>query len=539
MGLKRAHKIALIVLGVFAVLLAVGFISADVIVSRLVQREVNKSLANLPGCHAECGKIHVRFFSGTASVEDLRFTYQGEYFRKRDTVPQGINVHVERLQIGRLFYTPLLKKHIRVGEIRIVHPDVEVWVDEDHPENCFPTLHDAELEHAGQWSERVDLNYFRIKNASVRIHSVRSKLDVETDSCSVTLRHLAYADSVFSFCDSIYRVQIGHVVALSPDGWTRFDVHDIEHRDQGAFRIGATRIANTLSCKRMADITKAPADWMDMRIEEISTSPFNPIRKALAEDYTLESLKMTVYRAKSFRDERYLPKAPYPMPQEQILAVPVPFRIGRIDTKIRHMEMGYAVKDSCPPGELRFDRISLSMNNVTNRRGDTLSVAAFLPIDSGEVSMNMRIIMDKGSHIETDMHIENVDAGFLSSMIRPMAGVSFSCHLDTVDGHFRGDTAQVIGTYRMLYHGLNVEAHKEDTTAYDIATRNADLVNAVANSLLPKSNPGALDIHPRAYNVEYKRDKWLFFPMYILGPCVEGSKMTVLPAIYFSKEIKK
>lgn len=70
-------------------------------------------------------------------------------------------------------------------------------------------------------------------------------------------------------------------------------------------------------------------------------------------------------------------------------------------------------------------------------------------------------------------------------------------------------------------------------------TKNAKLFEGVANSLIPKSNPTSVDIHPRAYEVEWKRDPWMEFPFYMFGPCIDGVKKTFLPGLYVHKQTNK
>lgn len=90
----------------------------------------------------------------------------------------------------------------------------------------------------------------------------------------------------------------------------------------------------------------------------------------------------------------------------------------------------------------------------------------------------------------------------------------------------------------MLYHGLNVQVHKEDDIPYKIVTKNADALTTMANTLIPKSNPTSVDRYPRAYSVEWKRDPWQPVPMYIFGPCIDGAKKTMLPGLYVHKQVK-
>jgi len=68
--------------------------------------------------------------------------------------------------------------------------------------------------------------------------------------------------------------------------------------------------------------------------------------------------------------------------------------------------------------------------------------------------------------------------------------------------------------------------------------KNADFFTSAANSLIPKSNPTAVDIHPRKYEVEWKRDVWSPYPLYLFGPCIDGIKKTMLPGLYVHKQIK-
>ena len=77
-----------------------------------------------------------------------------------------------------------------------------------------------------------------------------------------------------------------------------------------------------------------------------------------------------------------------------------------------------------------------------------------------------------------------------------------------------------------------------DNIPYKIVTKNANTFTTLANTLMPKSNPTAVDVHPRAYEVEWKRDVWKPFPLYMFGPCINGAVETLLPGLYVHKEVK-
>lgn len=533
---KRGTKITLIVLGVVFGICLAAFLCADIIVSRLVETEVQKTLGELPGCEASCGDIHLRFFSGTASVEDLHFAYHGIPLHDKDSMRPGVDISVDRVDVGRLFYSLLLKKQIFITDVHINHPRVELWLDDEHPEHSFPQMRDTTLEDMDEVIERFDLLHLRIKDACFQLHSLRTKLDLAVDSLSLGVNDLAY-DSVFSYCDSVYSLSLAHAGVMLPDGMMRIETRDLSQENQGALKLGYTRISNTMPHKSLGDILKEPCTWMDMQIEHVTTSAFNPIRKALAKDFSLGSLEVVVSHMDIFRDERYVPNRPFPMPQEVLLSVPETFSLGHVDAHIRKMDIAFASTDSnC--GKLQLGAIQAAVDNITNRHGATLKAHGGCPVQKGKAKAAFTMTMNKACDFTMQLHAEQINADFLNPFIRPLVGTTFELALDTLDTRYAGNSQVADGTFRMLYHGLEVTAHKEDRIPYTIVTKYAGTINTLANSLIPKSNPTAVDIHPRAYKIEWKRDPWKPFPLYLFGPCINGAVETMLPGLYVHKEVK-
>ena len=533
--MKKGTKITLIILAVLFGIAALIFVGADIAVSRIAQKEVNKALAEIPGCQASCGTIKVRFFSATAQVNDLRFTYHGEPIHAKDTVGPGVDIWVERVDVGRFFYTKLLKKEVLISSVSIVRPHAEIWLDEEKPESCFPELHDEKLEQADNVLLRAALNKLKIKNASMRLHSVRTKLDVEVDSCSLTVHDLAY-DSTFSYNDSVYHFSLEYAGVTIPDGQMRIETSDIHHDNQGALLLGRTRIRHTMPRKKLGEMVKEPVTWMDMTIESVQTTPFNPIHKAMAKDFNLEGVKAVVEKMDIFRDERFAPKKPFDMPQQILTAIPVVFNLKYADTQIKKIDIEFASTD-INIGKLQLKDIQARVDNITNKRNATMMVKGSCPIEQGQALAEMTMTMNKDCEFTTKLHAVNINADFLNSFVRPLVGITCECQIDTLDTEYKGNTTIAKGTYRMLYNGLNVQVHKEDNIPYKIVTNHAKTFTSLANSLIPKSNPTAVDIHPRAYYVEWKRDEWKPFPLYMFGPCIDGVKMTFLPGLYVHKQV--
>lgn len=534
--MKKGSKIALIVLAVLFGLIGLVFIGADVAASYLVNKEVNKTLATIPGCQASCGPIQIRFFSGTAGVKDLRFTYHGAPVHAKDTMGPGIDIWVEDIEIGRIFYGLLLKKQVAIHDIRITRPHTELWLDDEHPETCFPQIQDTALEHANEMLVSAELMKLKIKNAEFKLHSLRTPLDLMVDSLSLTVQDLKY-DSTFHYNDSIYAFSLGKAAVVTPDGQMRIETSGIAQEDAGEFKVGKTRIRNTMPRRKLAEIVKEPCTWIDMTVESVQTTAFNPIHKAMNKDFTLNGLKAVVGEMDIFRDERYKPKKPFPMPQEAIMAIPATFKIQQVDAKIKHIAIEFASTDiNC--GKLDIKNAQAKVNNVTNKRGATWHVKGGCPIEQGMADAEFSLTMNKACDFGLKLHVTDIDINYLNTFIRPLVGITADCHVDTLDANYKGDNVSANGTFRMLYHGLNVQVHGDDNIPYKIVTKNAKAFTSIANSLIPKSNPTSVDIHPRGYKVEWKRNEWQEFPLYLFGPCINGAMKTFLPGLYVHEQTK-
>jgi hypothetical protein len=91
----------------------------------------------------------------------------------------------------------------------------------------------------------------------------------------------------------------------------------------------------------------------------------------------------------------------------------------------------------------------------------------------------------------------------------------------------------------MLYHGLEVEVHKEDNVPFKFVTQNANTISHIGNKLLPKSNPKKPGEAPREYNVQAKRNPWKPVALYFFMPTIDGAIKTFLPGLFLSQKIKQ
>lgn len=535
--MKKTTKILLIVLAVILTIGIAGFICADVLISRVATTQVNKVLATLPEGEASIGSISVRVFSGTASVGDIRFAYSKDTVIKKDTFHVGATISVDRIDIGRVFYTLLLKKQALVHSLTIVRPQVELWLDEQHPERSFPAFESDATRSFEFPLNKAELKHLNIKNASFALHSLSSKLDVLADSCSIALYDLVY-DTAFHYCDSVYKLTLAHAAIMLPDGRMKIETRQLSHANQGPLTLGATRIANTMPKKRLGDIVKEPVTWIDMTLSSVETSAFNPLHKALAQDFSLQSVNAQVECMDIFRDERYKPKSVFLMPQTILMSIPVVFNIEHVHAGINIINIDFASTDK-NIGQLSLGNIKATVKNITNKRGATLKASGTCPLQAGKANAAFEMTMNKNCNWVMDLHAENVNAALLNPFIRPLVGMTAECFIDALDTRYKGDILKADGTFRMLYHGFRVKVHKEDDIPYKIITKNANTFTALGNSLLPKSNPSSPTKQPRGYQVTWKRNEWKPFPLFLFGPCIDGVKKTMLPGLYVHLQTKE
>lgn len=533
--MKRGVKIFWIVAAVVVAVGVAAFISADVIVSRVAHREVNKLLATLPFDSASVGAVHIRLFGGVAQVDDVQLAYRGTPVSERDTTRPGVAIRVERIFLGRLFYSLLLNRQVLLSNLIIDRPQLELWMDEEHPERCFPEFPKDTTPFTNPLRS-AELMNLSIRNADMRLHSLSSKLDLAVDSLSLSVNDLRY-DSVFTYCDSVYSLSLAHAAVLLPDGRMRLETNGLSQSDQGPLCLGRTRIANTMPCLRLADLVREPVTWIDMTIASVETSPFNPLRKVLAKDYTLESAKVDVAFMDIFRDERYAPKETFQTPQEILTAMPVVFRLGHVDATVLAIDIRFAITEK-NIGKLQLGKIRAQVDNITNRSDQTMTAKGRAPLSGGKVNAEMKMTMNKSSRFSLSMHGEGVDAALLNPFVRPLVGITFNCFVDTLDTQYEGDNVRATGTFRLLYHGLHVLAHKGDDVPFKIVTKHANTITTLGNSLIPHSNPTAVDVRPRAYNIDWKRDEWKPYYLYLFGPCIDGVIETMLPGLFVHRQIK-
>lgn len=534
--MKRSTRLIIFLLMIIGALLVVIWGGAGAFLSRVVTRELNKVLTLLPEGEASFGEIQLSLLSGSASVNDVQFSYRGQVENGQTQAP-GCKIRVERIELGRLSYAMLSSKEVLLSSLTIVRPSVELWLDEEHPELSFPAFpHDTAVHHGPSPIKRAELRKLQIKGASFALHSTCSKLDVKADSCSVALQDIAW-DGKLSFCDSLYRFSLAQADVVIPDGTLRIETQAITNTNGGDLTIGATRIAHTMPKKQLADMVEEPATWIDMRLERVIIDSLNPIRKAMTQDYTVNHITAVVDFMDVFRDERYKPHHIFSMPQQVLMELPVTFDVQCLDAEIKKIHVAFAATNT-NIGHLDIAHVHADVEHFTNRRGETLHAAGHCPFGTGQARALFTMTMNEDCAFTMGFHAEGINTSVMDGFIRPLVGMTSDCMIDTLDTHWTGDHSVSNGAFRMLYHGFKMEVHQADDIPYRVITKNAKTFNSIGNSLIPKSNPKSKRHKPNGYQITWKRNATKPTELYLFGPLIDGVKKTFLPGLYVHMRVK-
>lgn len=452
----------------------------------------------------------------------------------------GSDIRVESVHIAPISIALLAQKEALLRSISINNPHAEIWLDEHDPELSFPSFKRKPKEKPFHFPlDLATIQHVKVNNASFAMHCVHNRLDVIANDVSAAVNDIMYAeDECFSYNDSVYQFSLRFAGVTMPDGLMRMEVNGIKHVNQGPLFIGKTHIGHVVKPKELGELLNEPVTWMNMDIDSVSTSPFNPFRKAKAKDWSLARIHAVVGNMDVFRDERFKPKRPSPMPQEGLMSIPAIFRIDRADAHVRHMNVDLSNTD-INNGHLELNRLNATVTNITNRRGQTMYAKGNGPLGKGKANIAFSMTMNDEQSFTMDIRATQFNANMLNSFVRPLVGISFDVPIDTVETRYSGDRIKAAGTFKLLYHGLEVQAHKEDDVPYKIVTQNAKAITHIGNTLLPKSNPKKPGTAPREYNVQWKRDPWKLVELYLFGPCIDGAVKTFLPGLFLTHQVKQ
>lgn len=543
--MRKGTKIALIVVGSIVGFLVIAWISVDIWVSRVAHNAIQKSLAKMDSTElvVRTGNIHVELLTGMIDITDIYIATDTNTFDTSEPrKTPGMEIAVPHLTLELINYYELIRyRHIQLFGITLHHPRAVVWLDEKHPDACLPKIpKDTNMVKMHTKLTGIDLGRVRLNRLSAELKSVRTHLYTKVDSLSAEVKDLQYnfADSLFSYNDSLYSLSSDRIYMRLPDGSKDLTVCDLNTEDSGPFKLGETRLRDLLNVKRMAEKAKEPVSWIDLTLARLETSPINPIHKVMNKDWTLDSLFVDVKRLQLIRDTQYEPKKPFQTPQQFLLKLPVKFEVMRVGAHVSEIDIKMTTTGDTY-GQLQLKDIKASMQHVTNRRNAVWTNHVRAPFgQQGKVNAMFAMYMNPESTFDCEIFGKDLELGLLNPLIRPLTGLTFESHVDKLESTYCGNRTVANGDFLMMYHGLKVAYHPEEQVSIKALKQYGKTIENLANSLIPKSNPTAVDIAPRRYKVSWERDEWKPYPLYIFGPCINGVVETMLPGLYVHKQIR-
>lgn len=541
--MRKSVKIALWVVGGILIAAVVALISVDIWASGVANKAIQKSIAKVEGSETvmRVGSIQVGLLSGMVNVQDIYLASDTGTFDTSEPRKQpGMEVYVPNVTFELINYYKLFRyRQLDLHGITVFEPHIVVWLDEKNPEACVPVFPKDTTFDIAKALAGIDLGRVRVQRASGELKSVRTSLHAKADSLSVKVRDLQFttADMQFAYNDSSYEFSVDKIYLLLPDGSKDLSVSNLRTEDSGPVMLGTTRVRDLFSNTKMAKKAKEPITWIDLTVSELRTSPINPIRKALAKDFTLDSVFVDVHRMHVVSDQRFAPKRPVQTPQKVLMQIPAVFEVGNVHAFVHTINIGLTLNGE-QYAKLQLKDITADLKQVTNRKNATWTNYVSAPMGEGRIEASFAMHMNRESEFDTELYGENFDLGVLNPFIRPITGLTFDSHVDRLEACYKGNGSVADGEFLMMYHGLDVAFHKDDQVSVDIIKKYGKTIEGFANNLVPKSNPTAVDPEPRRYKVQWKRDEWKQYPLFIFGPCIMGVVETMLPGLYAHKQIR-
>ena len=552
--MRKGTKIALWIVLTLVVVLAAAVLTADIWASRVANKAIQKAINNdtTTTTIMSIGDVHVLLLSGCVGLEDIYLTTDTAVAVLNEGKLQAVNpqnkkpgmaVYVPYLSVNFVDYIRFARrKELNIHDIAIDDPQLMVLLDEKYPEKCLPEIKktDTTTLDVNEFLKKVALSSFYLNRASCELRSVRTKMHAKVDSISLNVNNLSFnlLDTTFAYNDSVYKLSMQHAYFRLADGSAEVDTRGLETEDAGALKLGKTRFRNLIDSKKMAEREKDYITWVDLTVNRVQTSAFNPIRKALAQDWTLDSVYADVQKLHVIRDQHISPNRKFPVPQEILMKIPAKFDIKNVAADVNAVNINFTL-DAVNYGKMNLNGLKAKLKHVSNKTNIawTSSVRGTL---GGESRLDATFVMhmNKNANFETSITGTNVELGALNDFLRPIVGLTCESHVDTLQTHYSGDAKMAQGDFLMMYHGLDVQFHKDQDIAVKEIKNFGGLIQGFANNLVPKSNPTVVDAYPRKYAVEWKHDEYKPYPLFVVGPVIIGVVETMLPGLYVHKQIK-
>lgn len=483
--MNRSRIIVLSVVAVIMLAAVVVVLRADRMAEDMAAKYIRQAA---DGQHIELSwsDLHIRLLHGSVRMDSLRVQLAlPDSSAQHDTT--YLSLTLPRVDIGRIHWLTLLKH-------RLVHID------------------------------RAQLT-----DGALLLSKHNNHTTLALDSLNLAAHDLCYnlIDSTFSYNDSVYHLHLSNLDFTSADGLFRATIGDLATADAGRIVLRNIAGGNTDNKEQHAfKIGKHEATWAQFRLSEVRTSPVNIIRLALAKQVHIDTVVVQGQQVEIYYDAQFPPKAPHPMPQQTLAAMPMPLNVGCVTATLPKMHVGVCL-DGKNAGALDLTGTQARITNICNKQGSTMHVQLATHIGGGDVKVTTDLTLDKQCSLTYNADINNLKGSDLRSLTEPLVGVDLQCRFHSISTHCKGDGQQMQGDFCMTYDSLKVNLD-EHGPMKDLASM-AWLINPLASVVLFNRNPRFDNQQPDAFNVNVYYDPMQPFPAYYIFAVADGVLQTILP----------
>lgn len=514
-----------IVAAVLAVLIVVA-LCIDGIVEKKVTAHLQKLSAESP-LTLEWSDMNIHLFHGSLRVKELNVELIMPDSLGKDSA--YVRLQIPYLYAGHINWIKVARHRVlHIDRVNVSHPVLTAR----SPEEVMNALEQLPRDTTPQKVplQGIELDRFKLVNASGDITNITDKLHLSLDSLNITLHDLMFnfADTTFTMCDTEYKLEARNLLYCSEDGLTCAVVKHFHTADAGPVCLEGIEGGNTDKPKEHAHrMGNVAATWMQFSMRDIHTSPINLFSTAKSKELLLDSVCISGNSMTIYRDDQYPAKEKYPMPQEDMMKAEVPFLINNIHVDVDRFAVSLT-DNGKNIGSLAFTHNDIRMKNVTNKEGSVVSTTVTNRLaDGGKVKIGMEMTINPACSFHFVQDMTNTHGTTLADFTVPLMGVALGADIHSIHLDCKGNKHDLSGTFCMQYDSLTMHV-EEDSPVEDLAKR-AGIVNLFAPMVLQKQNPRHPGQPAQSYEVHGTYNPWKPFPFYFMDPITEGIMRTILP----------
>lgn len=526
MKLKWYWKV-IIALGI---LISIGLFTADIIVERLVEKQVRKIQEQFAGEYDfSFDKLDVSILTREVLLMNFKFFTVTDSLDYRDK----FDFELDELSIELVDYFGFLTVgKLDIDKIEIINPKVNYGLKKIKESSDQKPEKGGDSTQIADKKEDLVLKYLNVgtlvlENGKADVFTLKKpddkilfieKLDINITGISIdfTSDSLLASTGFETFVYNAYDVYSTGLKnhELSIDNFN-YDYHG------GGFTISKFHIKNKQTKKAYNAGREYRSPWISIDVEEIAFN-LNPWNLYIDGVLSLEKITLTKPDITLFVDLN-LPLSPKikPMPSKMIRSVPVKFSLDSLELIDASFVFMPKMKGE-NPGNVKLAPINGYLSNITNAP-EMLEIDPIMKLDidtkiwdEGNVDIQMEInVPDLNDPMHVDGKVVNMSLRKTENMITNLFGIEVNTgYMDLLEFHYDATDLMTTGTVVFDYQELILDLKKqvktgEDGEEKDYKTKSNHFLNFMVGEAVRRDNvPGRKTYVPTGYILRDRiRDK--------------------------------